>query len=423
MPRMPLRAPICGAGPGTPIIGGVPSEMPGGETLRPNIAPKPRSGPRPAQAIVFLVLLLAASFSLAAQATDRYLDEAPARDASVRLVVFNPITFNIRALAALRANGALDVPDLTVIGVYHVRQTGNFSESRRYVADNGLDWFKFHEVTADVPEAALFGKNVWTPEFELIFRKADGAIFFGGPDIPPSVFGEKTSLLTEITDPYRHWFEVSAAFHLLGGSRSGDGAIKPLLEKRPGFPVLGICLGHQTLNVGTGGTLVQDIWAEVYGKTAVEDIVELGLERWHNSPYRRLFPVGDILGVTYHTIRLAEDSLFVRAMGFKPSDHPRIRSSHHQAVGKLGKGLVAVAWSRDGRIVEAVQHTAYPNVLGVQFHPEHYLHFDAETLFRETPGAEPTSLRAILEGAPPSFAFNKAIWVWFGARLIESRKQ
>ncbi len=370
---------------------------------------------------LILALLLPAVAPLAAQAPDRALDAAPARDASVRLVIFNPETFNIRCLAALRANGALDVPGLTVAGVYHVRQTGNFAASRRYVADNGLDWFKFHEVSADVPEAALFVKNAWTPEFEQIFKKADGVIFFGGPDIPPSIYGERTSLLTEITDPARHWFEVSAAFHFLGGSRSGDGPVKPLLENRPGFPVLGICLGHQTLNVGTGGTLIQDIWAEVYGKTAVEDILELGLERWHNSPYRRLFPVGDILGVTYHTIRLGEDSLFVKAMGFTPADHPRIRSSHHQAVGKLGKDLVAAAWSRDGRIVEAVQHAIFPNVLGVQFHPEHYLHFDADSLFRETPGAEPTSLRAILEGAPPSFAFNKAIWRWFGAKLIASR--
>ncbi len=365
-----------------------------------------------------LALLLAAVAPLAAQAPERFLDAAPARDESVRLVVFNPITFNIRALAALRANGALDVPDLTVIGVYHIRQTGNFSESRRYVADNGLDWFKFHEVAAVVPETALFGKNAWTPEFELILKKADGVIFFGGPDIPPSIFGEKTNLLTEISDPYRHWLEVSAAFHLLGGSQ--DETRVPLLETRPGFPVLGICLGHQTLTVGAGGTLVQDIWSEVYGKATVEDAIALGAERWHNNPYRKIHPLDRLIGYNFHTIEIDGESLFVRDMGFQMSDHPRILSSHHQAVGKPGKGLVSVAWSRDKRVVEAVQHTKYPNVLGVQFHPEHPLLFDAEPQHRQKPGDELTSFRAILEGTPPSLEFNRAIWRWFGGKLIAS---
>lgn len=377
--------------------------------------------PAGAGAIALLFLLSAASLSLAAQASDRYLDAVPSRDDSVRLVIFNPVTFNIRALAALRQSATLDVPELTVVGVYHVRQTGNFADSRRYVADHGLDWFKFHEVTADVAESALFGKNAWTPDFELIFKKADGIIFFGGPDIPPAVFGEKTNLLTEISDPYRHWLEVSAVFHLLGGFQ--DEKHVPLLEARPAFPVLGICLGHQTLNVGTGGTLVQDIWTEVYSETTVEDVIALGPEQWHNNPYRRIYPLDRLIGYNFHTIKLAAASLFVREMGFKASDHPRILSSHHQAVGKPGKGLVAAAWSQDGRVVEAVEHATYPHVLGVQFHPEHPQLFDSEPLHRQRPGEELTSYRAILEGTPPSLEFNQAIWGWFGDKLIESHRR
>ena len=370
---------------------------------------------------LILTLVLALVLSLGAQGSDRYLDQAPARDASARLVIFNPVTFNIRALAALRQSATLDVPELTVVGVYHVRQTGNFADSRRYVADNGLDWFKFHEVTADVAESALFGKNAWTPDFELVFKKADGIIFFGGPDIPPAVFGEKTNLLTEISDPFRHWLEASAVFHLLGGFQ--DEKHVPLLEARPGFPVLGICLGHQTMNVGTGGTLVQDIWTEIYSETTVEDVITLGPEQWHNNPYRRIHPLDRLIGYNFHTITLDAASLFVRDMGFKASDHPRILSSHHQAVGKPGKGLVAVAWSRDGRVIEAVQHAKYPHVLGVQFHPEHPQLFDSEPLHRQKPGEELTSFRAILEGTPPSLEFNQAIWGWFGDKLIESRRR
>lgn len=368
--------------------------------------------------VVALTLSLAIAWPLAAQAPDRYLDGAPARDGSVRLVVFNPETFNIRALDTLRKNGTVDIPGLIVVGVYHIKQTANFADSRKYVRENGLDWFKFHEVSAEISEPVLFKKNACTPEYELIVKKADGVIFFGGPDIPPSVFGEKTNLLTEISDPYRHWFEASAVFHLLGGFQ--DEKFVPLLEARPGFAVLGICLGHQTLNVGTGGTLVQDVWSEVYAKTTVEDVIALGPEQWHNNPYRLLFPIDKLMGYNFHSLQLGNGSLFVKAMGFQPSDHPRILSSHHQAVEKMGKGLVAVASSRDGKVVEAVEHKKYPNVLGVQFHPEHPLLFDAEPRHLQKPGDSPTSYLAILEGTPSSVEFNKKIWSWFAGKLIEN---
>ncbi len=349
---------------------------------------------------------------------DRYLDSAPARDGSVRLAVFNPEVFNIRALATLRKNGVIDIPNLTVVGVYHERQTANFAESRKYVQENGLDWFKFQTIGAEISEPVLFKKNACTREFEQIVQKADGVIFFGGPDIPASVFGEKTLLLTDITDPYRHFLETSAVFHFLGGSQ--DEKFTPLLEGRPGFPVLGICLGFQTLNVGTGGTLVQDIWTEVYGKTTVEDVIALGPEQWHNNPYRLLFPLDKLMGYNFHSLQLGDNGLFVKAMGFKSSDHPRILSSHHQAIEKMGRGLVAIASSRDGRIVEAVEHKKYPDVLGIQFHPEHPLLFDAEPRHRQKPGDAPTSFLAILEGTPPSVEFNKGIWRWFAGKLVES---
>ena len=82
---------------------------------------------------VLALAVLAAATPLACQTPDpdRYLDTAPARDGSVRLVIFNPEVFNIRALATLRKNGTIDVPNLTVVGVYHERQTGNFAESHK----------------------------------------------------------------------------------------------------------------------------------------------------------------------------------------------------------------------------------------------------------------------------------------------------
>jgi putative glutamine amidotransferase len=372
-------------------------------------------------ALVIALILSAApplSGQAPAPAPDRYLDTAPDKDGAVRLVIFNPEVFNLRCLEALMKNGAIDVPGLVVVGVYHERQTVNIAESRKYAEENGLGWIKFHVVRAEIGEPALFKKNACTPDFEQIVRKADGTIFFGGPDIPPSIFGEKTLLLTGITDPYRHYLEASAVFHLLGGLQ--DPTFVPLLAARPDFAVLAICLGFQTLNVGTGGALVQDIWTEAYGKSTVEDVIALGMEQWHNNPYPKLFPRDNLMGVNYHTLQLGDNSLFVKSMGFKSSDHPRIRSSHHQALEKMGLGLVAVASSRDGRIIEAVEHKKFPNVLGLQFHPEHYGHFDPEPRHRQKPGDAPTSLQAILQNAPPSFEFNTAIWRWFSGKLVAS---
>ena len=368
------------------------------------------------QALLFLALGLYAP----AQTLGRYLDsERPAGD-GVRLVVFNPEVSNIRALAALRKRGILDVPALTVIGMFHTRQKDDFENSARYVLENGLDWFKFHTVSADISESVLFRRNACTPEFEAILRNADGVIFFGGPDIPASIYRERTNLLTVIEDPYRHFLEISAVFHLLGGTQ--ETAFPPLLAARPGFPVLGICLGFQSLNVGTGGTLIQDIWAELYGKNNLEDVVAMDPEGWHNNPFRRLFPLDKLMSYNFHTLQLGRKNKFTVAMGFQPSDHPRVLSSHHQAIRALAKGWKAVATSRDGKIIEAIEHMRFPNVLGVQFHPENALLWETEPRFRQKPGDPLTSYNAILAGAPPSLEFNRAIWAWLAARLKESRR-
>lgn len=362
--------------------------------------------------------ILAVSALLGAQAPERFFDTAPVRHEGVRLTVFYPSVGSVRALAALRKTGALDVPGLVVVGVHHAREATDYEDARAYVRENGIDWFRFHTVSAEIPEDALFRTNACTPEYERIFRASDGIIFFGGPDIPPAVFKEKTSQLTAIEDPVRHYFELSAIFHLLGGSQ--DPAFKGLLEDRPDFPVLGICLGCQSLNVGTGGTLVQDIWDEVYGARNVEDILALDPQQWHNNPYIKLHPLDGLIGYNFHRIRLDEKGKFCAAMGFKSSDSPRVLSSHHQALEKLGRGLRTIATSMDGKIVEAVEHEKFPNVLGVQFHPEHRMLWESDPVHRQAPGDAPFSFKGLLEGTPPSFEFNRGIWQWLSQKMIKA---
>ena len=366
-----------------------------------------------------LVICLAVGLALFAQPLDRFLDQPRPAGDGVRLVIFNPIVHNLRGLVALREKGILVVPGLTVIGVFHVRQQEDFEAARKFVQANRLDWIKFHAVSAEISEPEIFRKNACTPEVETILKKADGIIFFGGSDIPATVFHPKTSLLTEVEDPFRNYLELSTIFQLLGGSQAPDS--HALLDARPGFPILGICLGFQSLNVATGGSLIQDIWSEIYGKSTIEDAIALGPEQWHSNPYRRLSPLDKVMAYNFHSLQLKGKGKF-QAMDFKPTDHPRVLSSHHQALGELGSGWVSIATSRDGKVVEAIEHQRFPNVLGIQFHIEHPQLWDTEPRFRQKPGEPLTSYHAILAGSPPSLAFNRAIWTWFGDRLQESRK-
>jgi len=344
------------------------------------------------------------------------LSDGVAAAKPIRLTVFYPSIGTIKNLQALREKRFIEIPQLEVVGVYHTNELTNYEEAIKYARANNLNWFSFHPVSAELSEQDIFHQNACTPEFVEIIKNSDGIIFFGGPDIPPSIFKEKTNLLTVIEDPYRHYFELSAIFHFLGGYQ--DPNFKPLLNSKPELPILGICLGAQSLNVGTGGTLIQDIWSEVYGLNQLEDILTLDPECWHNNPYRKLRPDLNISSYYFHRLNLLPGAFFVQVLGFSEKDHPRILSSHHQALDKLGQGFKVVALSSDGKIIEAIHHTKFVNVLGIQFHPESYRLWDENLKIGLKPDDKQDSYWNILKNNPPSLKFHQKIWQWF-ARMME----
>jgi putative glutamine amidotransferase len=366
----------------------------------------------------FLLIFWIVTGSLLSESPERFFDTAEITSKDVRLAILHPTVGTIRTLMVLRKQGLITVESLTVIGVYHVKERANYEVSMAFVKEKKLDWIKFHKLSGELSKDSLFQKNPCSTEFEKIFKKSDGIIFFGGADIPPYIFKKKTSLLTRISTPYRHFLELSFIFHLFGGTQ--DNNFKALLESSPKFPVLGICLGAQSLNVGTGGTLIQDIWSEKYGKKYLEDVISLKKENWHTNPYARLYPEKKLIRINMHPIKLREKGIFCQMLGFKKEDTPYIYSSHHQAVLKPGKGIKIAATSLDGKVVEAIEHEKYPHMLGVQFHPESSSLWDAEKKFRFTlQDEEEKSLRSILDNNPPSFDFHKKIWAWLSQKLKE----
>src|SRR6266508_1822209 len=116
-----------------------------------------------------------------------------------------------------------------------------------------------------------------------------------------------------------------------------------------GKPILGICRGVQMLNVALGGTLYQDIPAQLHS-----DLV-------HDSSYTRQ-------DWTYmaHDLRLAPDSKLAQL--FETTSFP-INSLHHQSLKTIAPGLRPVGWAPDG-VVEAIEGNNGHFLIGVQCHPE-----------------------------------------------------
>jgi putative glutamine amidotransferase len=157
----------------------------------------------------------------------------------------------------------------------------------------------------------------------------DGLILAGGGDMDPKHYGQEPHPTLYGIDPERDVMELALT--------------REALKRRT--PTLAICRGLQTLNVALGGDLIQHLPDAVGDKVA----------------HRPGVPGG----VSHHPVRAAAGSRLAELCGASFS----VASSHHQAVGRLGEGLVATAWAEDG-IVEALELPENPDLMAVQWHPE-----------------------------------------------------
>lgn len=359
---------------------------------------------------LFSLLILVVVLTCYSYSQDFFSGDAFIEDKN-RIILLHPTVGSLENFIYLIENNIINIPDLELVGMYHEDENYDYSKSVGFLGNNHYPFIHLHKVNGDLNPENLYRENLCSKDFYKIFKNSDAVLFPGGWDLPPVIYGKKTDLHTQIVTPERHYFDVSFLFHLLGGKQAPE--FNPFLDEKPDYIILAFCLGLQSLNVATGGTLFQDIPSEVYGYRYVEDILNSDPEKMHRNYWRNLSVENSLTGGNLHHIRLLENKFFINELNLKTSDFPLVYSSHHQGVKTLGKGLVITATSMDGKIIEGISHKKYKNVIAVQFHPEKAGLYNPDEKYRFTPeDPEPVSLCNILEQKDKT-NFHKKFWDHF----------
>jgi len=364
-----------------------------------------------------LLFILGFSFVITAFSQNFFQEKFNRRKNYVILV--NPTVGNLQTIQYLVNTRLLDIntKKIEFVGVYLEGQEYDFGKTSEYIGNKRLKDFYLQKVTGELNENNLFEKNDCTDDIEILFKNSVGVFFFGGPDIPPGVYGEENTR-SIVTDPQRHYFETTFLFHLLGGYRNED--FEPFLKKNPNYLVTGFCLGMQTMNVATGGTLIQDIPAELFGAATPDAALKTGRSNLHRNYWQEISEDTLLMSINLHTIRFTDHPFFGEAVNVPKRWEPRIYSSHHQAVEKLGKGLEVTALSPDGKVIEGLAHRQFPNVFAVQFHPEVPGLYEDMFVRKFHPDDEPKSYNDII--GKQSVKFHEIYWGHISGILKKAKK-
>jgi putative glutamine amidotransferase len=157
--------------------------------------------------------------------------------------------------------------------------------------------------------------------------QCQGVLLPGSPaDVHPQKYGQQAHPKTAARDALRE-----AADELL---------LQDAFNLRK--PLLGICYGHQAMNVWKGGSLIQHL--------------ETGLD---HAPGRSVEEA--------HEVVLSPEARHLYSAFNLPK--AAVNSSHHQAVDRAGDGLRPAAYAERDGTLEAVE-AEEGFVVGVQWHPE-----------------------------------------------------
>lgn len=165
----------------------------------------------------------------------------------------------------------------------------------------------------------------------VLVEGLDGLVMSGGGDINPLYLGEEPIPQLQDVDTYRDEFDL----------------ILLRLASNRQLPIMGICRGHQIMNVAFGGSVYQDIHAQ-----SSHPLLK------HSQTLSREYPS--------HTVTLEPGTNRFRSL--LGEEKILVNSFHHQAVREVAPGFRATATAPDG-INEAMEDTERP-IFGIQWHPE-----------------------------------------------------
>lgn len=216
------------------------------------------------------------------------------------------------------------------------------------IAGPAVDPFRIPQITKAAVEHS--GSQAFFSMDPSDLESCDGMILPGGlPDVDPVHYGEQNTACNE-TDPQLD----TAQLNMLDAAMT--------LDK----PILGICRGHQLLNVYFGGTLIQDI-AELEVHRFIPDA-----ETLHDSvcvpgtALYQLYGTGGMINTKHHqAIKKVAKPFQIAQLWFAPGiseEKKREILSHIQS----GEQIDGTDWC----MVEAIVHRSKP-ILGLQWHPEH----------------------------------------------------
>jgi len=213
-------------------------------------------------------------------------------------------------------------------------ELGFRGKTLQYLEQSIAHWLLAHDALAFMIPAIARDAGVSRSSVRLAdyVRSLDGLVLQGGADVSPASYGEEPLRAEWAGDRVRDLYEIELFWEC---------AIQ-------GKPVLGICRGHQLINVALGGSLYQDIGSQIAGAARHVD----------REAYDR----------NEHEIEIVPGSGLARLYGMHR--HATVTSIHHQSVKALGRGLAVEALSPADGVVEAVRWSGSSYAVGLQWHPE-----------------------------------------------------
>lgn len=164
-----------------------------------------------------------------------------------------------------------------------------------------------------------------------IVSDLDGLIMTGGGDINPFYMGEEPIPQLQDVDTFRDEYDL-----LL---------IRIAFQYQ--IPLMGICRGHQIMNIAFGGSIYQDIYSQNEDRLLK-----------HSQTLARELPS--------HSVKLIGD--YTKLKEILKEDDILVNSFHHQAITVPAPEFIATAIAPDG-INEGMEHPEYA-IFSIQWHPE-----------------------------------------------------